>query len=900
MPLSPGTKLGPYVILSPLGSGGMGEVYRARDTRLDRAVAIKILPAHLSSDPARKQRFEREAKTISGLNHPNICTLHDVGSLDGLDYLVMECVEGDSLAQRLEKGPLPADQVLKIGAEIADALDKAHRNGVVHRDLKPANIMLTKSGAKLLDFGLAKPTAPQATLATLTTAAPQQNPVTQEGTIVGTFQYMSPEQIEGKELDGRSDVFSLGTVLYEMLTGKRAFDGKSQLSVASAILEKDPEPVSNSVPLTPPALDHAIRRCLAKDPEDRWQTARDLALELKWLATPAGSTDSARPFAAKPHNKFRKYLPYLIEAAAIIAAAYFFNPRFAHNSVTIERPTLRATLPPPEKSQFASIETDEGGVPAVSPDGRYVVSPVHEADGKVRLWLRALQSTEGKILPGTEGSGHAFWSPDSHSIAFFSTGKLKRTDIDSSAVYNIAEATLGRGGSWNSDGTIIYSPSGIASIVKVPASGGAPVPVTKLDSAAGVTSHRWPQFLPDGKHFLFILRSDKTNVTGLYVASLDNPEPHLILSTIFNALYVSPGYLLFVRDDALFAQKFDPSSLKLSGDPIPLPDRVGTFSPASNALFSASNNGVLAYYPSQASAEDANLVLYDRSGKKSTISSHMFLTASSISPDGSAVALSGYSPNEWIPKIWRLDLQRGTKIPLTQGYGSGPIWSPDGQTIFFSGIQPSSANVGQIHKVSAQGGGPEEKVFGLDGFSAAISSLCRDGKTLLFVQYPVDNPQHNSLWALPLDGNAKPFQVISDDQRPSRSTFSPDCNWIAYENRSTGSREISIVHFPDGGHRYEVSTSGGFNPVWRHDSKELFFYSPGDSSISSVSVTPHGQELSLGQPVSLFHVHPFAPRLGVFDVAPDGQKFLVFGDTTSFNGTPLFVVTNWDSTLPQH
>ncbi len=896
MPIAPGTKLGPYEILSPLGSGGMGDVYRARDTRLDRTVAVKILPAHLSSDPARKQRFEREAKTISGLNHPNICTLHDVGSLDGLDYLVMECVEGESLAQRLEKGPLASAQVIKIGAELADALDKAHRSGIVHRDIKPANIMLTKSGTKLLDFGLAKPSTPQATLATLTTAAPQQNPVTQEGTIVGTFQYMSPEQIEGKELDGRSDIFSLGTVLYEMLTGHRAFDGRSQLSVASAILEKEPAPITDTVPLTPATLDRAIRRCLAKDPDDRWQTARDLALELKWLATPTASSESARPISAKPANKLRKYAPYIIEALALIAVAYILGFKPAHTT-TVERHTLRATLLPPEKSQFASIETDEGGVPAVSPDGRYVVSPVHEADGKVRLWLRALQSSEGKILPGTEGSGHAFWSPDSHSIAFFSTGKLKRTDVDGSAVYNVADANLGRGGSWNSDGTIIFAPGGISAIAKVPASGGTPVPVTKLDPAAGVISHRWPQFLPDGKHFVFILRSDKTNATGLYVASLDNPEPRLVLPTIFNALYVSPGYLLFVRDDGLFAQKFDPSSLKLSGDPIPLPDRVGTFSPASNALFSASNNGVLAYYPSQTNAEDANLVWYDRSGKKSTLSSHMFLTASSISPNGSAVALSGYSPNEWIPRIWRMDLQRGTKIALTQGYGTSPIWSSDGQAIFFTGVQPSSANIAQIHKVSATGGGTEETVFGLDGFTVGAASLCSDGKTLLFARAPAADASHSSLWALPLTGDTKPFQVIAGDQRPSRAAFSPDCNWIAYENRSTGNREISIVHFPDGARRYQVSTSGGFNPVWRHDGKELFFYSPGDSSISAVSVAEHGQELSLGQPTPLFQVHPFAPRLGVFDVAPDGQKFLVFGDTTSYNGTPLFIVQNWDATL---
>ena len=895
MPIAPGTKLGPYEILSPLGSGGMGDVYRARDTRLDRTVAVKILPAHLSCDPAQRQRFEREAKTISGLNHPNICTLHDVGSLDGLDYLVMECVEGESLAQRLEKGPLPSAQAIKIGAEIADALDKAHRSGIVHRDIKPANIMLTKSGTKLLDFGLAKPSTPQATLATLTTAAPNRIPSPRKAPSSALSSTCLPNKLKARNSTAAATSSLSAPCSTKCSPASAPSTARVQLSVASAILEKEPAPITDTVPLTPATLDRAIRRCLAKDPDDRWQTARDLALELKWLATPTASSESARLVLAKPANKLRKYAPYIIEALALIAVAYIgFKP--AHTT-TVERPTLRATLLPPEKSQFASIETDEGGVPAVSSDGRYVVSPVHEADGKVRLWLRALQSAEGKILPGTEGSGHAFWSPDSHSIAFFSTGKLKRTDVDGSAVYNIADANLGRGGSWNSDGTIIFAPGGISAIAKVPASGGTPVPVTKLDPAAGVISHRWPQFLPDGKHFVFILRSDKTNPTGLYVASLDNPEPHLVLPTIFNALYVSPGYLLFVRDDGLFAQKFDPSSLKLSGDPIPLPDRVGTFSPASNALFSASNNGVLAYYPSQTNAEDANLVWYDRSGKKSTLSSHMFLTASSISPDGSAVALSGYSPNEWIPRIWRMDLQRGTKIALTQGYGTSPIWSSDGQAIFFTGVRPSSTNIAQIHKVSAAGGGTEETVFGLDGFSVGAASVCRDGKTLLFARAPEADASHSSLWALPLSGDTKPFQVIADDQRATRAAFSPDCNWIAYENRSTGNREISIVHFPDGAHRYQVSASGGFNPVWRHDGKELFFYSPSDSSISAVSVAEHGQELSLGQPIPLFQVHPFAPRLGVFDVAPDGQKFLVFGDTTSYNGTPLFIVQNWDAAL---
>src|SRR5262252_2609614 len=393
MALAPGSKLGPYEIVGPLGAGGMGEVYRARDTRLDRIVAIKILPADISADPVAKQRFEREAKAISGLNHPNICTLHDVGRQDGVDYLVMECVEGETLAKRLEKGPLPLEHVLKYGAQIADALDKAHHAGIVHRDLKPANIMLTATGAKLLDFGLARPVAPAATLATLTMAAPAQPPVTQEGTIVGTFHYMSPEQVEGKEVDGRSDIFSLGAVLYEMLTGKRAFEGKSQLSVASAILEKEPEPISTVKPTLPTALDHAIRRCLAKDPDDRWQNSRDLAGELKWIAE--GSSQSASPVSRAPRGKLRDILLGSLAATFALAAlvlgySYFRRP-------PAQPPLLVTSILPPENTAF-----DLGY--ALSPDGTRLVFSARSVEGKLSLWLRHLDSLVAQELSNTDGA----------------------------------------------------------------------------------------------------------------------------------------------------------------------------------------------------------------------------------------------------------------------------------------------------------------------------------------------------------------------------------------------------------------------------------------------------------------------------------------------------------------
>jgi eukaryotic-like serine/threonine-protein kinase len=748
--------------------------------------------------------------------------------------------------------------------------------------------MLTKMGAKLLDFGLAKPTV-AATVSSVTISAfAASSPVTEEGTIFGTFQYMSPEQIEGRELDGRSDIFSFGAVLYEMITGKRAFEGKSQLSVASAIIEKEPAAISDTKPLTPPALDHAVRRCLAKDPEDRWQTARDLAVELKWLATP--SSEASRPVVGS--TKPNRWLPLAVAALALVAVSVLVLKSM--RPYPSDRAVLRASILPPEKAQFASIEADEGGVPAVSPNGRYLVVPVHEGDGKVRLWLRTLRSGEGRILSGTEGSGHAFWSPDSRSIAFFAGNKLRRIDIDSSAPYTLCDAALGRGGTWNSAGIILFAPALNTPLYRVQASGGTPVQVTKFDTAQGETGHRWPQFLPDGRHFLFIVRSEQSDRTGLYAGSLDSPEYHLIVPTIFNATYVAPGYLLYSRDELLFAQKFDPAASKLSGEPFPLPDHVGLYAPALNALFSASDTGVLAYYPAVPGGIGGDLGWYDRSGKRSEPLARNLLTSAATSPDGNSIALSIVAPNEWTPRLWKLDLQRGTKIPLTSGSGGPPVWMPDGQSILYS---RSRGGVSHIYRTKASGDGREDPVLVTDGFSENPLSICSDGKILLFARAPASDTQQSSLWALPLTGEPKPFPLLQNEVRLFRGVFSPDCNWVAYESGIVANREIFIVHFPDGGRKYQVSTAGGFNPKWRRDGKEFYFYSPQDSSITAVPIQEKGQELILGKPMALFSVHPYIPRIGVFDVAPDGQKFLIFGNTGALSGTALTVVMNWDADL---
>src|SRR6266851_4033521 len=467
MPLAPGTQLGPYEIGAPLGAGGMGEVYRARDTRLERSVAIKILPAQFSSDPVRKQRFEREAKTISSLNHPHICVLYDVGSQDGLDYLVMECVEGETLAKRLEKGPLPLEQVLKYGTQIADALEKAHRSGVIHRDLKPGNIMLTPTGAKLLDFGLAKPAAPLTSLATLTATAAKQSPATEQGAIVGTFQYMSPEQIEGNDLDGRSDIFSLGAVLYEMLTGQRAFQGKSQLSVASAILEKEPAPINRVKPLTPPALDHAIRRCLAKEPEERWQSAADLAGELQWIAEAGSQAEVPAPLVSQ--RKVRERIAWAAAAVLALVAIALVIGFVGRAPKPLQPMRLNAEI-----GADASLFIILGPSAILSPDGTRLAFVASGADQKQRLYFRSLDQLQASVLPGTENVRDPFFSPNGEWIGFFADGKLKKISAQGGAVVTLCDAADDRGGSWSEDGTIVFTRGAGSGLSKISAAGGSP------------------------------------------------------------------------------------------------------------------------------------------------------------------------------------------------------------------------------------------------------------------------------------------------------------------------------------------------------------------------------------------------------------------------------------------
>jgi eukaryotic-like serine/threonine-protein kinase len=880
MPLTSGARLGPYEILAPLGAGGMGEVYRARDMRLDRTAAIKILPRELSNDPLRKQRFEREAKTISSLNHPNICTLYDVGSQDGVDYLVMECLEGETLAKRLEKGPMPLEQVLKYGAQIADALDKAHRNGVVHRDLKPGNIMLTPTGAKLLDFGLAKPAVPLASLATLTATAAKQSPATEQGTIVGTFQYMSPEQVEGKELDGRSDIFSLGAVLYETATGQRAFEGKSQLSVASAILEKEPAPISAVKPMTPRAMDHAVKKCLAKQPEERWQSASDLASELKWIGE-TGSQAGEAAHVSAGHSR-RERAAWLLAAALSVLLIGGGTAWWQASNRRLHPMYFHASVP------FAANDL------ALSPGGRTLAIVAYSAQANdYALWTHEVGGRRTSSLDGTQGATYPFWSPDGRSIGFFADGKLKKVDVAGGQVQMVCDAPNGRGGTWNRDGVIVFTPEAGGGIFRVSAAGGTPIEVTKPDPSRSEQSHRWPMFLPDGKHFLYLAAnfSGELEKNTIFVSALDSQEKRLIVNTSANAAYAEPGYLLYMRNGkTLVAQPFDLRSYALSGDPHTLSDQVLHSPQVYRAVFGVSNGEVLVTQTGKG-ATLSQLTWFDRNGRPAgTVGAVGSYNNVRLSPDGRRVATDQTDPDGRQADIWIHELARGAMTRLTFDL-SGPqaaIWSQDGKQILFTGAR---SLMFQIYLKNADGSGSEEAVAELGNVTGNAWDWSRDSKYILFRKV-------NELWYLSWpDRVAKPLLQAKWTIRNAQ--FSPDGRWITYASNETGSMEIYVSPFLSGNGKWQVSSGGGQEPRWRQDGKELFYVSQ-DGKMMAVPVKL-GASFEAGSPVALFQTHRRQPvssqDVFSYDVSADGQKFLIITKMDEASAAPLSMLLNWASQM---
>ena len=907
MGLTSGTKLGPYEIQSPLGAGGMGEVYRARDTRLDRTVAIKILPAHLSSNPEAKQRFEREARSISSLNHPNICTLYDVGHQDGIDYLVMEFLEGETLADRLMRGPLPLEQVLKYGIEICEGLEKAHRGGVTHRDLKPGNIMLTKTGAKLMDFGLAKATtasAPPASSLTMTLSGPSaEQPLTARGTLVGTFQYMSPEQLEGKEADARSDIFALGAVLYEMATGKRAFTGKTQASIVAAILASDPPPISTVQPMSPPALDRVVKVCLAKDPDERFQNVHDVMLQLKWTAEGGSQAGVSAPVASQRKTRER----ILWGALALLFAGCVGLVVIHFGAAKSGRQVIHAYIPPPEKSTFAFVG-DHTGPLMISPDGTLLVFAALGPDGKQRLWQRPLEATTSQPLPGTEDASYPFWSPDSRFIGFFAEGKLKTLGVTGGPAQVLCDAPDGRSGSWNREGTIIFSPSFNGPLFRVSTGGGTPVQVTELDPSREEISHRWAQFLPDGRHFLFFVRTRQQAAvggaySGEYIGSLDSREKKLLLRNLSSVVYAAPGYLLFVRDNTLMAQAFDNKHLSLGGDVAPIAQGVLVNAPYSRAMLSVSDNGILAYGGAPSAAEPSRLRWLDRTGKQiGTVGDPGTYAGPRLSSDGKKLAVVVGDASRAATDIWIYDLQHGgnTRLTFDASLNYSPIWSPDGGRIVFNSTRHNGFP--QLFQKAANGEGSDELLLA-SVTTAFPDDWSPDGRFILYEP----NPTVAELWLLPMSGDRKPAVFLGGESGsyPGQGTFSRDGKWLAFSEYSGGKREVYITSFPGKTGKWQVSAGGGHSPRWRGDGKELFFLRADNATMMAVDLDLKNSVPRIGAPRALFPVHlapvSYQNRMGTawdpFEVAADGKRFLVNSPDQPRAAEPINVVVNWDAEL---
>ena len=890
MALSSGSKLGPYEIQSPLGAGGMGEVYRALDTRLERSVAIKILPAHFSTDPVRRQRFEREAKTISSLNHPHICVLHDIGAQDGIDYLVMECVEGETLAKRLEKGALPLEQVLKYGTQISDALDKAHRRGVVHRDLKPSNIMLTATGAKLLDFGLAKPSSPVASTATPTDLT-RDSLATEQGTVVGTFPYMSPEQLEGKELDGRSDIFSLGAVLYEMLTGRRAFGGISQLSVASAILEREPAPISSVKPMTPPALEHVVRKCLAKTLDDRWQSAQDLKGELEWIS------QTSRDAVAPPLRSRRQFgvlmVGVMLVAVIALAAPLILWDR---QPKLLPKPLMRfaVTLPPGETSPLQTWPAL-----AISPDGMQLVYVAGRGESKQLYW-RSMERLEVTPLAGTENASSPFFSPDSQWIGFFADGKLKKINLRGGFPTIVCENVPDdRGGTWGSDDTIIFAPGPTTGLMRVAASGGTPQVITSPDPGTHERTHRWPEILPGGKAVVFTIGSpdsiDYYLDSKIAVQSLETGKREILSVQGAFARYDPAGYLVLAQRGGLFATPFDLKRLKVTGPPVRVLDDVAMDASTGAIDFSLSRTGSLSYLPGGWSYADMVLAWVDRKGSVLPLSApaRAYLNAH-LSPDGKQVAVGDAGSGS--SGIWVYDIPHATIMRLTYATDFSPIWTADGKRIAY---MEESNRTFAIKWKPADGSGPEETLISAQNFVQVPMSLSPDGNFLAYTA--VGGPTFSGLrvWILPLQGKREPQEFVRTGSEQGAARFSPDGRWIAYASNETGRSEVYVQPFPGPGGKWQISTEGGRWPVWARNGRELFYLN--GSKIMSVGVTSQ-PGFTASTPRVLADVplqtSSFYGANGEFDVSPDGENFL-FIKAREQNALPseVRVVLNWDEGL---
>ncbi len=873
MALRAGTRLGPYEIISPLGGGGMGEVYRARDTRLGRDVAVKILPSSLADSAAARQRFEREARAVSSLNHPNICALYDVGNQDGVEYLVMECLEGETLADRLTRGPLPLDELLRIGSQIAGALHVAHQRGVIHRDLRPGNIMLTNSGAKLMDFGLAKPTGPGSGVTELSSSPTVSKPLTAEGSIVGTFQYMAPEQLEHGPVDARTDVFAFGLVLYEMATGKRTFEGRTQASLIAAILKEEPRPLAEVAPMTPPALDRIVRTCLAKDPDARWHSARDVQIQLNWLRD--RHADDAATLPAAPASRTRERLAWAAAAVLLLVAVVLGANQFRRTEPAAE--PVRSAIAPPLGMTFVQDQF------ALSPDGTRLAFIAVSAGGQNTLWVRSLSAPRAQQLGGTDGAALPFWSPDSRRIGFYASGKLKIIDLSTGAVRELCDALLGRGGTWSRDDTIVFSQTIAGPLFRISANGGEPVQVTRVAESGGGVSHRWPHFLPDGKHFLYF--SDwsapgSPYPNGIYIGSVDSGEPRLLFSDITGNVVYSSGHLLYVRDRRLMAHPFDVNKLQPTAAPLPVGEQELEKDLAFyHAGFSVSENGMLVFQ--SAADSPSRFIWFDAKGNELGQLPAERLRDPRISPDGRFVAAASDDVGNGKRLIRVFDLGRGVSTRLTDGGNEVmPVWSRDSKQITYVSEEVNRFSIAEL---PADASGSSKVV--LQGPRMIPTDRTADGG-LIYMSF--EKGPSNLMIRSP-SGQTSP---VMGQVTAAEGQVSPDGKWLAFV--ASPFNEVMIQPFLAPGPRIQISSGGGGQARWSRDGRQLFYIAR-DKKMMAVSFDP--QKRTAGVPRVLFQTRIVSAQfvLFQFDVAPDG-RFLI-NSFPSDHSSPLTLVTNWPELL---
>lgn len=877
--LTTGTKLGRYEIRSQLGAGGMGEVYRARDEKLNRDVAIKVLPPAFSQDGQRLLRFEQEAQAAGALNHPNILSIFDVATHDGVVYVVSELLEGETLRDVLDRAQLSKRKAIDYATQIAHGLAAAHEKGIVHRDLKPDNLFITNDDrVKILDFGLAKLVQPSSDEVAQTDIATRKVH-TDPGTVMGTVGYMSPEQVRGRSVDHRSDIFSFGAVFYEMLSGKRAFHGESAIETLNSILKEEPQELSNTNSNIPPALERVVWHCLEKNPDRRFQSATDAAFALESLTGASTHTSGQTMIEQRPASLVTSWsrerliwagtCALLLLGLSTLAYFYFSRPKTV-------APVVKLALATPESTQPMRV--------TISPDGTSVVFIATNAEGRRLLWVRALNSLVARPIEGTEGAVSPFWSPDSRFIGFFANRKLLKVEASGGRPQTICDVVENRGGAWNNEGTILFA--GPEGLYRVSAQSGTPTLATKLGPRE--EAHRWPYFLPDGRHFVFLADAETAEDHHIRIGSLDSLETDILFSAISRIEYATPGYLVYVNQGALVARGFDASSRKLTSDAVTVAEHVVEVGPNHEFDFSISQSGALAY---QSGNPNSQLTWFDRVGKKlGSVGEPANFAAVRLSPDGHRAATVLLDADGRVADIWMVDVSRQSISRFTfEPSGEGdPLWSPDGSQIVFSSSRAGSGAT-DLYQKSAGGAGEDQLLF--SSASAKFpTSWSRDGELILFENWAVK--EKGAIWVLSVrDKQAKPL-LQAREYNHFQGQLSPDGRYVAYVSNESGSAEVYVQPFSSTGEKWRISSGGGVLPLWRDDGKELFYLAD-EGSVMSVEITP-SQKFESGIPRKLFQTKIKYTDDGMcYAATPDGQRFLINTFVENNNPAPMTIVLNW-------